>query len=104
MSLSAIAFAAALCGWLVGWLTATLSDWLQPPEEAASIRWRSALVRDPIAQGTLAILWGAIPFVVGSVPLRWLEAGLLAAPLVQVAVTDLRTRYVYTLVALTGLA
>jgi leader peptidase (prepilin peptidase)/N-methyltransferase len=34
---------------------------------------------------------------------RWVEGGLLAVPLVQVAVTDLRTRYVYTVIAGIGL-
>jgi leader peptidase (prepilin peptidase) / N-methyltransferase len=35
---------------------------------------------------------------------RWLGALLVGVPLVQVAVTDLRTRYVYSVVAAIGLA
>jgi prepilin signal peptidase PulO-like enzyme (type II secretory pathway) len=121
-----IALPAAILGWVLGWLSAWLSDWAQPPDEAQPIRGRGPLVRDPLVQGGLAVIWAAIPFVLGAGPLqgggagplgggdaeasarvedplRWLEAGLLAVPLVQVAVTDLRTRYVYTLVAGSGL-
>src|SRR5207248_10438200 len=36
-------------------------------------------------------------------PLRWAEGAILSVPLVQVAVTDLRTRYVYSVVAGLGL-
>ncbi len=93
----------ALAGFVLGWLSAFLTDWVQPPEEAQPIRWRSALLRDPMVQAGLALIWAAIPFVLAGDLLRWLEAGLLAVPLVQVAVTDLRTRYVYTVVAGVGL-
>ena len=55
-------------------------------------------------QGSLALIWAAIPLTVEGDVLRWLEGGLLALPLVQVAVTDFRTRYVYTVVAVIGLA
>jgi prepilin signal peptidase PulO-like enzyme (type II secretory pathway) len=99
-----IALPAALAGWTLGWLSAWLTEWLQPAEDATPIRWRSLLVRDPLVQGGLAILWAGIPFVVSGDPLRWLEAGVLAVPLVQVAVTDLRTRYIYTVVGVIGLA
>ncbi len=94
----------ALAGFALGWLSALLTDWLTPADEAPSVRWRSALVRDPLVQGALAVIWAAIPFVVEGNLVRWLEGGLLAVPLVQVAVTDLRTRYVYTVTALIGLA
>jgi prepilin signal peptidase PulO-like enzyme (type II secretory pathway) len=114
-----IALPAAIFGWAVGWLSAWLSDLVQPPEDSQPIAGRSLLVRDPLVQGSLAVIWAAIPFLLSSDargvaaageaparvedPLRWLEAGLLAVPLVQVAVTDLRTRYVYTAVAAVGL-
>jgi hypothetical protein len=94
----------ALAGFVLGWLAAALTDWVQPPEEAAPIRWRSAVLRDPLVQLGLAVTWAVIPFVLSGSLVRWLEAGLLAVPLIQVAVTDLRTRYVYTLVAGIGLA
>jgi prepilin signal peptidase PulO-like enzyme (type II secretory pathway) len=99
-----IAVPAALVGFLLGWLSALLTEWLTAPEEAPKIRWRSPLVRDPLVQGGLALIWAAIPLTVEGDVLRWLEGGLLALPLVQVAVTDFRTRYVYTVVAVIGLA
>jgi prepilin signal peptidase PulO-like enzyme (type II secretory pathway) len=93
-----------VAGWMLGWLSAWLTEWLQPAEDARPIRWRRPLVRDPLVQGSLAILWAVIPFVVNGDLIRWLEAGVLALPLVQVAVTDLRTRYIYTVIGLIGLA
>ena len=99
-----IALPGAVVGFALGWLSAFLTERLEPPDEGAAIRWRSLLVRDPLAQGGLAVLWAAIPFVVGGGDVvRWLEAGVLSLPLVQVGITDLRTRYVYTVVALVGL-
>jgi prepilin signal peptidase PulO-like enzyme (type II secretory pathway) len=97
-----VAVPAALVGFLLGWLSALLTEWLTAPDEAPKIRWRSPLVRDPLVQGSLALIWAAIPLTVEGDVLRWLEAGLLALPLVQVAVTDFRTRYVYERVALLG--
>jgi prepilin signal peptidase PulO-like enzyme (type II secretory pathway) len=95
---------AAFLGFALGWLSARLTEWVTPPEEAAPIRGRTVLVRDPLVQAGLAVIWAAIPFVVGGDDvLRWLEGGVLALPLVQVGVTDLRTRYVYTVVAGIGL-
>ena len=99
-----IAIPAALVGFVLGWLSALLTEWLTAPEEAPKIRWRSPLMRDPLVQGSLALIWAAIPLTVEGDVLRWLEGGLLALPLVQVAVTDFRTRYVYTVVAVIGLA
>ncbi len=94
---------AAVIGWALGWASAWLTDSLQPREDADKIRGRSLLVRDPLVQGGLALVWAAIPLLVSGDLVRWLEAGLLAVPLVQVTVTDLRTRYVYTVVAYIGL-
>jgi prepilin signal peptidase PulO-like enzyme (type II secretory pathway) len=93
----------ALGGFALGWLSARLTEWVQPPDEAAPIRGRGLLVRDPLVQGTLTVLWAALPFVVQGDLVRWLEAGLISVPLVQVGVTDLRTRYVYSVVAGVGL-
>lgn len=95
---------AAVIGWALGWASAWLTDSLQPREDADKIRGRSLLVRDPLVQAGLALVWAAIPLLVSGDLVRWLEAGLLAVPLVQVTVTDLRTRYVYTYVALIGIA
>ena len=99
-----LAIPAALAGFGVGWLSAVFTAWLTPADEAPSMRWSNALVRDPLVQGALALIWAAIPVFVEGNLLRWIEGGLLALPLVQVAVTDLRTRYVYTVVALIGIA
>jgi prepilin signal peptidase PulO-like enzyme (type II secretory pathway) len=104
MNPSLAALPAAILGCALGWCSAFLTEWVEPPEEKLVIRGRSVLVRDPLVQGALALVWAAIPFVVAGDPLRWLEVGLLTVPLVQVAITDLRTRYVYTVVAAIGLA
>ncbi len=98
-----VTVAFAVGGFVVGWLTARATEWLTPPEEATPIRWRGALVRDPLVQGALALIWAYTSFRFGGNPLAALEASLLAVPLVQVAVTDLRTRYVYNYVAGFGL-
>ena len=95
---------AAVIGWTLGWASAWLTDRLQPVDDADKIRGRSLLVRDPLVQGGVALVWAALPLAVAGDLLRWLEAGLLAVPLVQVTVTDLRTRYVYTVIAVIGLA
>jgi hypothetical protein len=93
----------ALAGFALGWVWARFTEWVQPPEDAEPIRGRGLLVRDPLVQGSLAVLWAAIPFTVRGDLVRWIEGGLIAVPLVQVAVTDLRTRYVYSTVAGSGL-
>jgi len=98
-----VAIPAGLLGFALGWLSAGLTEWLTPPEEAPRIRWRGPMLRDPLVQGGLALIWVVIPFLIEGNLVRWLEGGLLAAPLVQVAVTDLRTRYVYSVVAVIGL-
>jgi len=103
--LAVAAGAAALLGFAVGWVSAYLAERLQPAEDTAAIRGRGRLVRDPFVQAGLAIVWAAIPVVLNAdPPTRWLEAGVLAVPLVQVTVTDFRTRYVYSVVAAAGLA
>jgi prepilin signal peptidase PulO-like enzyme (type II secretory pathway) len=96
------AIVAAIVGWCLGWASAWLSAWLHPPEHAPGWppRW---LAPDPLVQVSSALVWAAIPWLVAGDWLRWAEAGLLSLPLIQVAVTDLRTRYVYTLVAAAGL-
>jgi hypothetical protein len=98
-----VAAPAALVGFALGWVAAWLTERLTPPEEAPKIGGRSLLVRDPLVQGGLALIWGLIPLTIPGDLVRWLEAGILSVPLVQVAVTDLRTRYVYTVVAVIGL-
>src|SRR5919202_742483 len=104
MTPTVIAGPAALIGFVLGWLSAYVTERLQPAEDTAAIKGRSRLVRDPFVQGGLALVWAAIPVVLSTAPTTsWLEGGLLAVPLVQVTVTDFRTRYVYSVVAAIGL-
>jgi prepilin signal peptidase PulO-like enzyme (type II secretory pathway) len=98
------ALPSGVIGFVVGWLSAWLTEWVTPKDETPSIRGRSRLVRDPLVQIGLALVWAAIPLLINGDLTRWVEAGLLAVPLVQVGVTDLRTRYVYTAVAAIGIA
>jgi prepilin signal peptidase PulO-like enzyme (type II secretory pathway) len=103
-----IAVLAGVVGWCLGWTSAWLTDWLQSgddtPEEPESRHVGGVFVRDPIVQGATALVWAAIPLLMPGDWVRWAEAGLLALPLIQVAVTDFRTRYVYTVIAWIGLA
>jgi prepilin signal peptidase PulO-like enzyme (type II secretory pathway) len=106
-----LAVVAALVGWSLGWASAVLTEWLQTGEDADALDKASAtplargrLIRDPIVQGASALVWAALAVVITGDWWRWAEAGLLALPLIQVAVTDFRTRYVYTVIALIGLA
>jgi prepilin signal peptidase PulO-like enzyme (type II secretory pathway) len=102
---------AAVVGWCLGWGSAWLTAWLQrsddpdhPADPAlAPLRW-NVLVRDAMVQGALALVWAALALFLAGDWLRWAAAGLLSVPLVQVAVTDFRTRYVYTVIAWLGLA
>jgi prepilin signal peptidase PulO-like enzyme (type II secretory pathway) len=99
----AVAAAAAVGGWLVGLLSAWLTDLLQVQDGLPSAR-RGPLVVDPLVQVCLAVVWAV--FAVRAIEQDWrgpAAAAVLAVPIVQVAVTDLRHRYVYTLVALVGL-
>jgi Type IV leader peptidase family len=107
-----IAVLAGVVGWCLGWASAWLTDWLQtgddkdahekPPDPVPPMH--VLLIRDPFVQGASALTWAAIAIFLPGGWLRWAEAGLLAVPLIQVAVTDFRTRYVYTVIAWIGLA
>jgi Nuclease-related domain len=95
---------ACTVGWCLGWASALLTNWLHPPEASQPVSAvRRLLLRDPIVQSASALVWGGIPIFIPGDWWLWVEAGLLALPLIQVAVTDMRTRYVYTVVALIGL-
>jgi prepilin signal peptidase PulO-like enzyme (type II secretory pathway) len=99
----ALAAAAAVGGWIAGLLSAWLTDLLQAQDDLPSAR-RGPLVRDPLVQVGLAIVWAVCGW--RAIEQDWrgpAAAAVLAVPIVQVAVTDLRHRYVYTVVALVGL-
>jgi prepilin signal peptidase PulO-like enzyme (type II secretory pathway) len=98
-----IAIAAAVVGWCLGWALAWLSDWLMTNDKLARAG-RGWLVRDPFVQSGSALVWAATPFLVPGDWIRWAETGLVAVPLIQVAVTDIRTRFVYTPIAIIGAA
>jgi hypothetical protein len=73
---------------------------LQTQDDLPSAR-RGPLLPDVVVQASCAIVW-AIATLVFDDWQRWVAAGLIAVALLQVAVTDLRHRYVYTVVAAVG--
>src|SRR5712692_9294880 len=98
-----IAIAFAVVGWCLSWASAWLSDWLMAKDDLPSAS-RGWLVRDPLVQAGSALVWAASPLVLPGNSICWAERGLVAVPLIQVAVTDFRTRYVYTVMAAIGAA
>jgi prepilin signal peptidase PulO-like enzyme (type II secretory pathway) len=95
--------AAALVGAALGWLSAWATDWLQKKDDLPSAAC-GLLLRDPLVQGAAALAWAAAAWFLDHDWWRWVGTGVLSLPLIQVAITDLRHRYVYTLVAGVGLA
>jgi prepilin signal peptidase PulO-like enzyme (type II secretory pathway) len=102
VNLIATVAAAALVGWCLGYLTAWLTDWLQGQDELP-LAHRGPLIRDLLVQASSAAVWAASPIILDGEWWRWASAATLAVPLLQVAVTDLRHRYVYSIVAGIGL-
>ena len=92
---------AALIGWLLGWASAWATDYLQLQDDLPSAS-HGPLIRDPIVQVGCALVWTAAPVILDRPWWHWVAAGLIGVPLVQVTVTDLRHRYVYTWVAIVG--
>jgi prepilin signal peptidase PulO-like enzyme (type II secretory pathway) len=100
-----LALVAALIGWLIGWLSATVTAWLEGEDATAPPEGlRGLIARDPLVQGCCAVAWAIAALWLTGDWWRPFAGGLLAVPLVQVAVTDFRTRYVYTIYAAVGLA
>ena len=97
------ALLAGLVGWCLGWASAWCTDWLQAEDDLPRAG-HGALVRDGLVQVGSAAAWLAAPLLLDGPWWRWAAAGAIATPLVQVTVTDLRHRYVYTLVAGVGVA
>lgn len=109
----AAAALAAIVGWCLGWATAWLTTRLQNSANddveveklsVAGAGTGKRLMPDPYVQAASALTCAAIVIWLPGGWLRWAEAGLLAVPLIQIAVTDFRTRYVYTVIAWIGLA
>jgi prepilin signal peptidase PulO-like enzyme (type II secretory pathway) len=96
-----IVLLAALVGWSLGFASAWVTDWLQTQDELPSAA-HGPLVRDPLVQASSASVWALAVLVLDGEWWRWAAAGLIAVPLLQVAVTDFRHRYVYTIVAVAG--
>lgn len=97
-----IAVAAACVGWCLGWASARATDWLQAADELP-LAAHGAFVRDALVQVGGAAAWVLAYVLIGGEWWRWVSAAVLTVPLIQVAVTDLRHRYVYTLIAGAGL-
>jgi leader peptidase (prepilin peptidase)/N-methyltransferase len=98
----ALAVAAAVAGFVLGLLSAWLTEWLEAGEEGTSgSAARAWLLKDPLVQIGSALVWALAAVQSGDL-LRTAEIGAIGVPLVQVAVTDLRTRYVYSIVAAVG--
>jgi prepilin signal peptidase PulO-like enzyme (type II secretory pathway) len=93
-----LSLAAAAVGFALSWLLALVSERLQEGDGVQS-PVRGLLLRDPLAQGLSAAVWAAAPWLVQGEWWRWATTGVLALPLIQVGVTDLRFRYVYTVIA-----
>jgi prepilin signal peptidase PulO-like enzyme (type II secretory pathway) len=96
--------AGAALGWLGGLASSQLVALvLKQTPASSSRRLPGWLVGDVLVQMPLALLGVLVPLAVPGPAWRWLLALLLGVPVVQVAVTDLRERYVYAAVALVGI-
>ena len=93
---------AAVVGWCLGYLSAWLTDYLQQQDELPLAN-RGPFIRDLVVQASCAVVWAALAAIDEGPWWRWVAAGVIAVPLLQVAVTDLRHRYVYTVVAAVGI-
>jgi len=92
---------AALAGWCLGYLSAWLTDYFQVQDELP-LAHRGPIVRDVFVQASSAAVWALGPIGIGGPWWRWVAAGVIAVPLLQVAVTDFRHRYVYLVIAAIG--
>src|SRR5579859_1967751 len=99
----AVAGVAAIVGWWVGLVSVWLSDRLLRPNDAEPNDPNRPLQNERIVQTLVAAAW-ALLALSGGLTLPVAAAGLIAVPLIQVGVTDMRHRHVYALVAVCGLA
>jgi len=85
-----------------GLLPAWRTDYFQFQDGLPSAQ-RGPLVRDLLVQASCAVVWAVLPIALEGPWWRWAAAGLIAVPLLQVAVTDLRHRHVYLVVGGAGI-
>src|SRR5262245_38078979 len=93
---------AALAGWCLGYLSDLATDYFQRQDDLPLVA-QGLLVRDLMVQVSCAGVWAVAPLLLDGPWWHWVAAGLIAVPLLQVAVTDLRHRYVYVAVAGVGI-
>ena len=96
-----VATMAAGLGWFAGAAIESLGNRLLRYEEGSS-HDAGFLVLVPVVKGCLAMMWGLL-VLCGGLDWTTVAAGVLAIPLIHVAITDLRFRSVYTIVAGGGL-
>jgi prepilin signal peptidase PulO-like enzyme (type II secretory pathway) len=98
-----LAVGLAVLGWLLGGLSAWVTSWLEgAPRRAGGGVLQTVLAGDRLVQSCVALVWAVAGVWLAEPWWRALAAGLVALPLIQVAVTDYRTRFVYTLYAAGG--
>jgi prepilin signal peptidase PulO-like enzyme (type II secretory pathway) len=97
----AVVLLAALVGWSLGFASAWVTDLLQTQDGLPSAA-HGPLIRDLLVQASSAAVWAAAVVFIDGPWWRWAAAGAIAVPLLQVAITDFRHRYVYTMVAVAG--
>jgi hypothetical protein len=78
---------AALVGWCLGFTSAWVTDRLQVQDELPSAA-HGPLIRDVAVQAGCALIWAAAAVLLDGPWWRWVAGGILAVPLVQVAITD----------------
>ena len=94
--------AAGAAGWFLAAALAWLTDCVTRPDGDPYRLRENFLVRDPLLQGAVAATWMIL--TVGGLSWQVGAAALVSVPLVQVAVTDLRSGYVYTVLGVSGIA
>src|SRR5580765_7274536 len=94
--------AAGAAGWFLAAALAWLTDCVTRPDGDSYRLCENFLVRDPLLQAAVAATWMIL--TVGGLSWQVGAAALVSVPLVQVAVADLRSGYVYTVVGVSGIA
>jgi len=95
--------AAGVLGWSMGLVSAWLTDGVLRLDGVSLRDSAHPLTREPLLQSGLAVTW-MILVALGGLSWQVGAAALVAVPLLQVAVTDLRCGYVYTVAVGCGIA